>query len=435
MTRPVVERTLFVTRYHPVPAHTGTLQYSSQLIGIFAALSARLDVVCQIDPRKGLVADDNEPEFPDNVVFFMQPPTEPSTAARMLSGLPYAATIHASAQNRRRLDEILERRPNCIVIDHIASSWAYEQVARHRALHPEVCVVYCSHNMEIEARKALLRASWGKPVVLLASIIDVLRIDRMDRRLTRLSDVLTCISSVDMRQYVERYRPGSTAVVRSTYLGPVREHRTIDASVPRRVCTVGSYLSASKKNNLVAFLKAGYDAFEARGIEVVVVGRMDPAYRRAMQADWPKVTFTGPVAEVRSYMASSRIGVTPESDGGSFTLKSVEYVFNRLPLFSMARAVGDFPLVAGESIEAFSDIAAMCRAIVEQIDRTEHLDAMQRAAFEACAEFRSDRPPREAIRQALLRARRNGHRPRVVGPVASRPAPAVGKELPCTMRP
>lgn len=402
------ERTALVTRYHPVPAHTGALQYSSQLIGIFAALSARLDVVCQIDPRKGLVADDDGPEFPDNVVFFMQPPTEPSTAARMLSGLPYAATIHASAQNRRRLDEILERRPNCIVIDHIASSWAYEQVARHRTLHPEVCVVYCSHNSEVEARKALLKASWGKPAVLIGSLVDLPRIDRMDRRLARLSDVLTCISSVDIGQYVARYRPGNTAVVPPIYVGPAREHRTIDDSVPRRVCTVGSYVSLSKKNNLLAFLKAGYDAFEARGIELVVVGRMDPDYRRAMQAKWPKVTFTGPVAEVRSYMASSRIGVTPEADGGSFPLKSVEYVFNRLPLFSMARAVVDLPLVAGESIEAFSGMGAMCRAIVAQIDRTEHLDAMQASAFEACAEFRSDRPPREAIRQAVLRTRGDG---------------------------
>ncbi len=393
-----------MTRYHTVPAHTATLQYRAPLIGNFSALSARLAVGCQIDPRKGLVADDDGPAFPNNVEFLMQPPTEPSTAARILSGLPYAATIHASTENRRRLDEILERRPSCIVIDHIASSWAYGQVARYRASHPEVCVVYCSHNAEVEARKALLKASWGKPAVLIGSLVDLPRIDRMDRRLARLSDVLTCISSADIGQYVARYRPGNTAVVRPIYVGPVREHRTIDESVPRRVCTVGSYVSHSKKNNLSAFLEAGYDAFEARGIELVVVGRMDPDYRRAMQAKWPKVTFTGPVAKVGSYMASSRIGVVPEAAGGGFPLKTLEYVFNRLPIFSLARAIVDLPLVAGESIEVLPDMRALCRAIVEQIDHLEHLDAMKEAAFGACTEFRSARKQCDVVKQTLALA-------------------------------
>lgn len=445
MTRPVVERTLFVTRYHPVPAHTGTLQYSSQLIAIFAALSARLDVVCQIDPRKGLVAGDNEPEFPDNAAVFMQPPMKPSLAARILSPLPHTAITHATADNRRRLDELLRRRPACVVLDHIASAWAYRQVAAYKARHPEVRVVYCTHNMERDTRLSLLSVSWRRPAWLIGALIDVLRIDRSDRRLARLADLLTCISSADARRHAACYRPRHTAVVRPTYRGRVRASRTIDADVPRRICIVGSFLSSTKKSNLSAFLTEGYELFAAHAVEVLVVGRMDATHRRKLEAKWPKVTFTGPVARLDEYMDTCRIGVIPEAAGGGFPLKSLEYVFNRLPIFSLARALVDLPLAAGANVEVRPDMGALCRAIVAQIDRTERLDAMQASAFDACAEFRSARQPLEVMSEALLRAQRNGHGPRVVGPVArgtvargtvaSRPAPAVGKEAPCTMRP
>lgn len=435
MTRPVIERALFVTRYHPVPAHTGTLQYSSQLIAIFAALSDRLDVLCQSDPRRDMAADPNGPEFSDNVAFFVQPPAQPSLAERVASPLPHSAITHATADNRGRLGDLLRQRPTCVVLDHIASAWAYRQVAAYKARHPEVRVVYCTHNMERDTRLSLSSASWRRPAWLIGSLVDVLRIDRSDRRLARLADLLTCISSADARRHVARYRPRHTAVVRPTYRGRVRADRTIDADVPKRICIVGSFISSTKKSNLSAFLTEGYELFAAHAVEVMVVGRMDAAHRRDLEAKWPKVTFTGPVARLDEYMDTCRIGVIPEAAGGGFPLKSLEYVFNRLPIFSLARALVDLPLVAGANVEVFPDMGALCRAIVAQIDRTERLDAMQASAFDACADFRSARQPREVMSEALRRAQRNGHGPRVVGPVASRPAAAVGKEAPCTMRP
>jgi hypothetical protein len=263
MTRPVVERTLFVTRYHPVPAHTGTLQYSAQLIAILAELSDRLDVLCQSDPRRDMAADPNGPEFPDNVAFFVQPPAKPSLAERVASPLPHSAITHATADNRRRLGELLRQRPTCVVLDHIASAWAYRQVAAYKARHPEVRVVYCTHNMERDTRLSLLAASWRRPAWLIGSLIDVIRIDRTDRRLARLADLLTCISSADARRHIARYRPRHTAVVRPTYRGRVRANRTIDADVPKRICIVGSFISSTKKSNLSAFLTEGYELFAA----------------------------------------------------------------------------------------------------------------------------------------------------------------------------
>ncbi len=404
MTRPVVERTLFVTRYHPVPAHTGTLQYSAQLITILAELSDCLDVLCQSDPRRDMAADPSGPEFPDNVTFFVQPPAKPSLAERVTSPLPYAAVAHATADNRRRLSELLRQRPACVVLDHIASAWALKQVATYKARHPEVRVVYCTHNMERDTRLSLLSASWRRLAWLIGSLIDVYRIGRTDRRLARLADVWTCISSADSRRHVALYRPRHTAVVRPTYRGRVRADRTIDADVPRRICIVGSFLAATKKSNLSAFLTEGYELFAAHAVEVTVVGRMDAAHLREVQAKWPKVTFTGPVGRLDEYMDSCRIGVIPEAAGGGFPLKSLEYVFNRLPIFSLARALVDLPLVAGTNVEVLPDMGALCRAIVAQIDCTERLDAMQASAFDACAESRSARQPREVMSKALRQA-------------------------------
>ena len=401
------ERTLFVTRYYPVPAHTGALRYSSQLIRTLARLSARVDVLCQIDPRSGPIPDEAFSEFSDNVSFFMQPPRTPSLAERVLSSLPHAAITHATAENREQLDELLKCHPNCIVVDHIASAWAYEQLKSYKARHAHVPIVYCTHNVERDTRLSLFYESRSRPMLLLGSLIDVLRIDRSDRRLARLSDLVTCISSVDRAKYVARYRPAQAVVVRPTYWGHVRVTRKIDTSVPRRVCLVGSFVSSPKRSNLSAFLREGYRAFVSRGIEVLVVGRMDAAHRKVVQGRWPAATFTGSVARVESYLASSRVGVIPEVAGGGFKLKSLEYVFNRVPIFALTNAVVDLPLVAEESIELFSDIPSLCRGIVDNIDNLRHLNDMQQKAFEACAAFRSEQEPQKVLDEAVIRSRSN----------------------------
>lgn len=397
------KKTLFVTRYYPIPAHAGALQYSSQLIRIFARLSARVSVLCQ--SRPGEHDTDLKPggEFPENVTFFAGPSRHPSLWDEVFTPLPHSAIGHGTKENLGRLQERLRDDPSWVVVDHIGSAWATDALRAYKQANPATQIIYCTHNMEKEVRTSLLKTSYGRPKVFLGSLIDICRIDRIERKMAAVSDVVTCISSSDWLRYREIYGVKTGVVIRPIYQGAVKTARTIDASVPRRVCLVGSFEWSVKKKNMMDFVRETYVPFTARDIQLFVVGRMGNTLRETLRAQWPAVTFTGDVPEVESYMASCRIGVIPETLGGGFKLKSLEYVFNRLPIFALENTVVDVPLVDGEGIETAPDMPGLCRAITEKIEDLDHLNTMQQTAFDACAGFTSEENQEKAFRDEMLK--------------------------------
>jgi glycosyltransferase involved in cell wall biosynthesis len=396
------QRILFITRHFPIPVDDGALVYTSQLIRFAAALSKRVDVHCQSRGRGK--TDSNEATadvFPGNVSFAVQPITKPLLIKKIFSTLPHAAIGHNTPENREQLDVLLRKKPECIILDHIGSAWAYDQIKNYRSRHPNVRIIYCTHNMEFDTRMLYARYSWGTPVIFMAALLDVLRIHRMERHLVNMASALTCITTSDRERYMSRYGVTRSSVIRPTYWGAVCSDRKIDSSTPRQICIVGSFVWSAKKRNLTAFLKHGYELFATKDIKVAVVGNMEAVDRVAYSKAWPGVNFTGPVDEVESYIASSRLGVIPEAIGGGFKLKTLEYVFNRLPIFALAEAIKDVPLTAGASIEIYGDMESLCRGIVAEIDNLEHLDDLQKTAFNACADFMDDSGPREALYSLL----------------------------------
>ena len=396
------QKALFITRFFPVPADDGALVYTSQLIRFVAGLSEQVEVHCQYRSMdKGGPTEAEKSIFPDNVSFIALPPGDPTITEKIFTALPHAAIRHATQENKTQLDAMLQQNPDCIILDHIGSAWAYRQIRDYRSRYPDVRIVYCTHNMEFDTRLIFAKHALRTPAIFLGALADLLRIDRAERRLIGLADNLTCITSKDRQQYVTRYDAERVEVVRPTYWGPVSPERTIDSSVPRQICIVGSFVWSAKKRNLISFLKHGYELFVARGIKVMVVGNMAAADQAAFERTWPKIDFTGPVAEVEPFIASSRLGVIPEAIGGGFKLKTIEYVFNRLPIFALSEAIVDVPLIAGSSIELFPDMASLCQGIAEQIDDLEHLNALQQNAYKACLEFGNDSEPRAMLRNTL----------------------------------
>lgn len=414
------DRTLFVTRYVPLPSRTGALQYTLQLIRLFSALSGSVDVLCQARPGDAAATIEPETHGIKGTRFLVQPGQTTPPAAKIASGLPHAALAHDSDQNRRRLDELLQQRPDCIVIDHIGSAWAQPAVAAYKARHHDVTVTYCTHNFERDLRLAFARSAWRNPKLALGAVYDALRIDRSDRKLNTLADLVTFISTFDRDKFVARYGPDRTLFIRPTYADTVCRSRQLDQSVPRRVCLLGSFLWSAKKANLQAFLAQGHATFSDHGIELVVVGWMDDAFLQRMRKRWPDVTFTGPVDQVEPYLANCRIGVTPEAVGGGFKLKNLSYVFNRVPVFALVGSVTDTPLEPGASMDVFKDMASLCRGIVDRIDDVERLNAMQNAAFAACSGFLDDRQVEAELRAALQGQRQSHPQPTAQETVSAR---------------
>jgi hypothetical protein len=93
---------------------------------------------------------------------------------------------------------------------------------------------------------------------------------------------------------------------------------------------------------------------------------------------------TGPVDRVEPRLAQARMGVVAEEIGGGFKHKVLDYVFNRLPVASLAGSVEGTPLIPGESILEFPDVIRLVEGIIGTVDDFARLNYLQDAAFEAC---------------------------------------------------
>jgi hypothetical protein len=100
---------------------------------------------------------------------------------------------------------------------------------------------------------------------------------------------------------------------------------------------------------------------------------------------FPQVTIVGPVADVRPYMASARIGLVPDLLGG-FKLKGLDYVFNRLPIMAMRASLPGMPLEDGVSFGLFDTHVGLAEGVLSLIDSFAELNARQEQAFAACAD-------------------------------------------------
>ncbi len=73
----------------------------------------------------------------------------------------------------------------------------------------------------------------------------------------------------------------------------------------------------------------------------------------------------------------------PEVIGGGFKLKYLDYLFARVPIATIGEAAAGLPQAIRDNMLACDDLPRLVDAIIENIDRTDHLNVMQAQAFEA----------------------------------------------------
>jgi glycosyltransferase involved in cell wall biosynthesis len=151
------------------------------------------------------------------------------------------------------------------------------------------------------------------------------------------------------------------------------------------VVTIGSFDWLAKRESLERFLDVGANRLAAAGVELQIVGYAEPGYLAGLRRRFPQVTIVGPVADVRPYMASARIGLVPDLLGG-FKLKGLDYVFNRLPIMAMRGALPGMPLEDGVSFGLFDTHVGLAEGVLSLIDSFAGLNAWQERAFAACAD-------------------------------------------------
>lgn len=134
-----------------------------------------------------------------------------------------------------------------------------------------------------------------------------------------------------------------------------------------------------------------------------MVGKASPAYAAEIERRFDSVRFHANVPEVAPYLQQARLGLIAETIGGGFKLKTLDYVFQQVPIAALETALAGIELRPGRDAIIEATLPALVASMVRAIDDFPFLNTAASRAFALCADrFRwSDRG--SAMLQAIYR--------------------------------
>lgn len=369
-------RVLWISGERPDPVRTGLHAYSRGLTGALAAAGASVVGVAMAQP--GAAPGEGEVL---GVTWRTAPPGQRSPLRGLASALPNVTAARATPALRRLAAAALADGPwDAVVLDHLQAGWALDAARRSGAP-----LVHVSHNHEASVRTAVARSAAGGHLRRLTLRFDAAKAARLERRLVAAADLVTAITAEDAGAFAAS-SPGTAAVVLPPGYGGARvEQRTIDPTAPRRVVVVGSLEWHVKQANLRAFLAEADPRLAAAGVELVVAGAAPQGFVDELQPGLRATRLVGRVDDLATLLASARLGVVSERDGGGFKLKSLDYVLSRVPMAVLEGSVAGLPVAPGVDYLQFPDNASLAEGIVSAVDDLALLNRLQDAAYRRCA--------------------------------------------------
>lgn len=382
------------------PANAGDSVYSR---GIIQSLAPFVNVTVLCADGGGAVPAD------DGITWRVTAPQRRGQAGSVASRWPLLAWKGATREYHAELDRLLQRRWSAIVLDNLGTVHALPKVLKYRQKHPDTKLVYVSHEYEYEIRRGKYGAYGMGFVKGLAAGLDLLKVRQAEVRLLRELDLVTVINPNDLLPF-KRIAPGQTYLTLTPgYHGPVSGARRIGPEVPRRVLLLGGRKSQQKRQILLDWMDVGYGPLTEAGIEIVIAGDMDEDLRAVLTQTWPKVKVLGFVEDLAELIASARIGLIADTVGGGFKLRLLSHVFQRLPIVGLDDAVDGLPTGKGSGYLVADNLPGLARLVLEVIDDTDRLDALQTVAFNDCSTGFSWAARGKELALALTQPRRHPH--------------------------
>jgi polysaccharide biosynthesis protein PslH len=374
-------RCLWLTRMDPVPADAGDLTYSFHLLSSLSRAGVRLTVLAM--RRFGACAR----SVSDNRIEWVVIPPEGDrerngrlAVRTLLSRLPNVATQYNTASFRRALREQMARDWDAIIVDHLGMGWVWPAIEAYRRRRAGVISIFIAHNREGEVRRNVARNYRGSIVRKVGLSIDAAKADRLEKRIIRQSDLVSAITAEDLcglggLDKAMLLTPG--------YAGLRVACCEIDAATPRRALILGNAVWLAKQMNLIEFTAAADELFYERRIELWVVGNV-PAHLRG-QSHFRATRFLGFVEDLGPIFRNVRIAIVAERTGGGFKLKTLDYIFNRVPIAAIKGAIAGLPLTSEVHYLSFESVHELAHGVAAVIDDIARLNSLQQAAYEKCA--------------------------------------------------
>jgi peptidoglycan/LPS O-acetylase OafA/YrhL len=398
-------RCLWIARYIPYPLDAGAKVYSAKLAESLAEAGAMVRFLGFGDVRA-------VPERGAGIEWRQVPGNKRGYAAAAFSSLPIAAAIDATRAYRTLLESQLGERWDAIVFDGYGSGWALNRCLAHRgeAKSPPAVLVHVSHNHEANLWQLMAGECRGSALKRIALRSNANKASTLERRLVRAADLLTTVSDEDRRSLGAALDDTRAIVLTPGYDGWSAPARRIGADTPRRVILMGSFQWVVKRENLVRFLALADPVFLEHGIELDVIGDVPADLLPELRARCRATRFHGFVSDVEPLFARARLGVVPESIGGGFKLKFLDYIFGRLPVATLSQAAAGLPPELRRTLLTNDTLDGLVRAIVSHMDRIGELNRMQERAFALAHERYRWNTRGDELRQAIAKLQQQAAR-------------------------
>lgn len=369
---------LWIARWDSRNPTDGQLLYTEGLLSSLAPNGASVEVLATVRDE---TADMTAP--PERM--HMAPWPLPRSLS-LFTSLSSDAAKQRTRAFVRALDAALARRPDAIVFDYYATGWAVSAVEAHCAAlgKGRPLIVYVSHNHEASLRRTVADQYKGNALMRWVVRRDAAKAAALEDRLVEAADLIATNTDEDAALYRAVSPDKHYVTVTPAYGGAVRPAGAITPQTARRAIMMGSLLWIAKQENLRRFVEAADRRFVDAGIELIVLGRSDPAFLETITRMSSSVKALGFVKDPLPLLYDSRIGLMPDELGGGFKHRVVNYIFNGVPVATIRSQAAGLPLDLDHDLIAADTVDELVDAIVTAIDDVDRLNVMAGQAQAKC---------------------------------------------------
>jgi polysaccharide biosynthesis protein PslH len=368
-----MKKILWISGRLPTPLFSGDALYSAGLLKALAMTGdTALTVVGMRRTEQAL--SDHSLGLP-NTTCIDVPPFRAYGLSSLLSPLPRDAYNLGTREVEQALTRLLAQQWDWIVIDHAYSSGFLPIILRGRK---QASIGYVAHNAEGKIRPQIA-GSFGNPLRQTVMRLDAEKYRRLENGILKAADAVMCITDADASYFRPLAR--NVHVVPPVYLGRARSPRIIDSNCPRSLLLLGSFEWIAKQKNLELIVQALVPSLKQHRITLDVVGTVPQAIRDRYACHSPNLRFHGRVADISTFLPSSRGGLVPDLLGGGFKLKVMDYAFERIPIFGLKAALAGTTPEEQSAMFLADDLGDLAGTIVRNIDDLAVLNRNQATLF------------------------------------------------------
>jgi hypothetical protein len=375
-------RCLWLTRVDPIPPDAGDLTYTFHLLTSLGRAGVNLTVLStarggQCPPRpiahgvewRIFVPKGNRGARRSSVLFLS-----------LFSRLPNIASRYNTAEFQRELDAQLAKTWDGIVIDHLGMSWTWPRIEAYCRTNSGAISLFIAHGCESDIRRTMAQNYRGNVLRKIGLHFDARRAGLLEREMVRKSTLFSVITAEDRGSFGN---VAKSVLLTPGYAGVRADSREITKATPRRALMFGSALWLAKQMNLIEFIVAADELFWHNQIDLWVVGKVPDDLRAGVHRRATR--FLGFIDDPGPIFREVRIGIVAERTGGGFKLKSLDYIFNRVPIAAVKGSIASLPLTPGQHYLSFGSMLELAQGAAAVIDDIERLNSLQHAAYEKCA--------------------------------------------------